>query len=420
MLAAKIVQACEAILRSVIIARFLGIELYAVYALVPAFVRPVQELFNANVGAAVVKYGTTYQQLPDQRKFLALLKMSYLITLLLYVIFVVCMLSVTLLLAHLFFAEVSVRGWVFVFACCSGLTLFDLVGKSILRLFDLFRVNAITEMAVAMTGLVIVVGVTRTQQPSIEVVLSVICVLLAVGAFIRNAVVFWEMRRELVGLWQAPLRELQSDRRRLFEFIMGNSLSRTLERSTRGLDVLMLGALASPAAVAIYDVSKKLSGMFLLLKDPLALAAYPQIAEGVAVKDTKRVVALLKGICQIVLVPAVTVLVLFSFSSEAVLGIWGSGFQNAGWTPALLMVRTMVALALFWAAPLALSLEMIRFQLIVRVGAVLCSFVLGWVLIQPLGAAGMAAGMLIGTTLGTMFLAYSGVRQLRRYTISNP
>jgi hypothetical protein len=50
--------------KSIIIARGLGADLYGNYVLVVAFVGTIQEFFNLNIGAAVIKFGADRNELP--------------------------------------------------------------------------------------------------------------------------------------------------------------------------------------------------------------------------------------------------------------------------------------------------------------------------------------------------------------------
>ena len=134
MVIAKGCRAGEIIIRSIIIARCLGVDLYAVYAVISAFALPFVNLFNANAGITVIKYGTEFKEAGDQKRVFALIKLSYLITTFLYLCFGAVVALAVWRLYPLFFDHQGLNSVVVVFALASGATLFSLLGKTLLAL----------------------------------------------------------------------------------------------------------------------------------------------------------------------------------------------------------------------------------------------------------------------------------------------
>ena len=65
-----------AFLRSVVIARGLGAEIYGTYAIVVAFVALIQEFLNPNIGTALIKFGAVYHDEQRTDKLMAMVKRS--------------------------------------------------------------------------------------------------------------------------------------------------------------------------------------------------------------------------------------------------------------------------------------------------------------------------------------------------------
>ena len=86
MVVARVVRALEVVVRSIVIARSLGIEVYAQYAVISAFVHPFISVFNPNIFASLIKFGTEYKEAEQPRELVALVKLGYSVSTLLYVL----------------------------------------------------------------------------------------------------------------------------------------------------------------------------------------------------------------------------------------------------------------------------------------------------------------------------------------------
>lgn len=403
--------------RSIIIARALGIEKYAAFALIIAFVGPIQELCNSNIGAAIVRYGTLFQTESQNSKTLALQKAAYALTTTLYFVQLAVVTVAIWLFYDVFFQVPDLHWLVVLFAAASGCTLFDATIKPMLRLHDKFQLYAIVDILSALATIAIVFLASGYFQGSLQAVMLTVATVVFMASLATNIAGLWALRPELRGIGSVRLSELKGQWNELIRFTLGNSLAGTVEKMTRRCDVLLLGALAPGTAVAIYDVSRKIAMSIMLLRDPISLAAFPQISRLLAEKRYPEFCQMLSGAYRIVTVPAILFLAAIYFFGNSIASLWGKEFGEAGTTLFLLSCRSMLFLVFFWTMSLILSLGLIRFQLFTSAIATLLGFIAAVPLTLAFADTGMAFAMFAATLVCQVVFAVRGLRlgRLRSY-----
>jgi O-antigen/teichoic acid export membrane protein len=452
MLVAKGVTLAELILRSVVIARSLGIELYAAYAIIVAFVGVVQESCNLNCEVAFIKFGAPFRKDQESEKLNALITLSYLATGIAYLLSVFL---IALLLAVGYELFIQVDGLYLqtvYFALASGLSFFGSLARAHLMLYDRFKVNACVEVAARMLGLLLIYATAWLFARNLAATLTAVIAAMIVTELAVLGVAAWELGVDLrwlnsfarcwgalgAGLLTAPkgttvglpasLGDLRSGgvrgqetraqhgldrrwlavgtmgalagrRREIARFVIGNSISTTLGRVMRKADVLIIASVGTPAAVAIYDVAKKFSALVVAIKDPLAMAVFPQVAQMIAAKQYGEFVKMLKSIYAILALPAIVTVGLFLFWGDQIAeGMFGDEFRNAGQTVFTLVLGSVLLVLSFWCNSFIVSLGRMRLQVTGYLLGAITSVVLGFTVAPVYGAIGMA----FATTMGVV------------------
>ena len=402
MLVAKISRAAEVVVRSIVIARSLGIELYAVYAIITAFTGPFMQFFNANLGSLLIKFGSEYREEGSREKVLALVKLSYLVTLAMYVAYVITVcLAVTLFYSFLI-SEPGLHLYLLLFAAAAGGTFFDLLAKSLLVLHDRFSVNTFVDIVCSILNVLLVATVAFWFKGNLAAIILVVAGTMISSTIIVSAAAFFELRNDLSGWYRVSIKKVSERYRELFRFAFGNSLSRSVESLTKGVDVVILALVATPAAVSIYDVCRKLASVFFMLKDPVTAAAFPQIAAMMAKKQFSDFSRLLASVYKVLWAPVLGCLLCVCFLDKLILGIWGEQFAQPGWVLFWTTLRTLVPLVFFWTVPTALSLGKVK----LRFYSTLIGTSIGLLLAFPLGllwqASGVAVAMLVSACVAEL------------------
>lgn len=412
MLIARVFRASEVVIRSIVVARSLGVEVYAVYAIVAAFTQPFINVFNANLGTSIVKFGTELKEENNQHMLVALIKLAYWVTCLLYALFAFVFFLGCTFFDALFEFDRSLIGYVVLFGLAGGATLFGLLGKALLALFMRFRVNTLVDLVITAVNVVVITLVAFLNPGNLTAILVTVACTMVFSPLVSNVAAFVELRGELGGAWDAKVGLLRARYNEYFRFTFGNWLARSLENATKSVDILILGSFASAPVVAVYDIARKLANIFFMMKDPIVIAAFPQVAGLLARKEYSVFKQLLASVYKMLLGPAIALLVLVVLLDDWILSIWGEGFANPGDVVVLTMCRTLVPLLCFWSIPLILSLGKVRVRLAAGVVSSVVGFGLALLLVQPYGGEGVAGAMLVGVLVNQTILMVCGLRAI--------
>ena len=414
MVLARAFRAGEAIIRSIVVARFLGVELYASYAVISAFALTWISVFNANIGTTLVKFGTELKEAGDAPKFRAIVRLAYVSTAALYALYCLVSVVATIFLYDVFFTEPGLRWQVILFSVASGASLFGLLGKTLLLMHNRFKVNTFVDISVSTLNVLIVLLVSVTYKQSLTAVVVAIAATIVFSELASNLAAFIELRGALKKWYCAPLVHLEGRFRGYYKFTFANAFARALEGMTKSLDILILASVASAPAVAVYDIARKLAGTLLLLKDPISLAAMPQFASLIARKEFITFKQLIHSVYMRMLPLGFGIFLLVALTDKWLLVIWGADFQDPGWVVLLAISRTMIILLFFWVIPLVLNMGLVRIRLVAVVVGSFTGFTLSIILVRTHGAEGVAFAMLIGALLNYMIMAIIGLRRIEK------
>lgn len=401
------------LIQSIVIARELGVERYGAFVIVGAFVGPILELCNPNLASVLLRFGTQSREQKRQRELVSLVQLSYLLAVTLYMTAIALVGVLVWLSYDLFFRTDGLAVCAVLFVSASALSIIDGNSHALLRMFNRFRIVALMECLAAVLGLVVVLVVARVWDASVSQFVLVVSTVLALRSIAVNLTCVFELRGQLRGITRFVFSELQVQFRRIIRFVVGNSLALTIEKTTRRCDMLVLSFMVPQSRVAVYDVARKISTTILLLRDPIALAAFPQVARLIERKDFSTLSGLLKSVYRVLAIPSIFGLFVLCVWGSEVAGLWGSEFKSSGWTVQLLSMRSMMFLIFFWTRSLILSLGMVRFQLRASILSTAFGFCIAIPLTLRFGADGMALAMLLATMGAQVAYAYVGLRTAR-------
>jgi len=193
--------------------------------------------------------------------------------------------------------------------------------------------------------------------------------------------------------------------RRLARFLLHTNLSLTLRVLSKKADILVISALSSPAAVALYKIAWRFAGSLLTVSDPLVTVLYPRIsklhASGDALAVRKLVGLVSKVLASLLSVPIIVFVV---FGRDILVFALGPDYAES-FPAVLIMLVGFAANAVFcWLRPLMLVHDMTGRILRTGVVAVLIQFSAIILLVPSLAATGAAIGVL--AYQATVLLSY--------------
>lgn len=398
-----------------VIARSLGIEQYGTYAVLFAFVSTVQEIFNLNFGAALIKYAADYRKQDRPDKVLALIKAGYLVSGAAALVSVPCIALITYLCYEMFFDVSGLAMLVTIFAASSSLGFLNTIARVILRIHNKFKVNSMVNIVVYSLEFATICGSLYIWPNDLIALVLSLSAVNVLSFLICNASAYWEVRHSISGFWLEPLSKLSDQRKVMTGFLLNNSLSMTIHKLMKKGDVLILAAFAGPAEVGLYDVARKLAFSLLVIKDPITLAVYPQIANLIANSSIKKIKRFLMNVTLVSATPYFFGVGLLFFLDEWIIGlVYGNEFIGARNALQLLTAVVGLEIICFWTVPYVLSLGKTGYRLRASLVTSAITVMLALLLVRTFGATGIAFAILVGGALlqaGFLFVVHRHLKE---------
>ena len=349
-----------------ITARALGPAGLGILALVESFVRIVDLILRLEPWQAVIRYAIQAQHRGDTAAFLRLIKLSVLIDAAGGVLAgVVCMILAPFVAPLIGLPEGVGEEYIWVMAL--GLFFsFRPTAIAVLRIFDRFDRLAWVDMISALVRLLLTV-VAWLAGLGIWAFLVILLVQSLLDGLLAFAVALHELRKRghhgaLTAQGLAALRENPG----FLRFLWNSNFNVILRQSANRFDVLVLGAMMSPAAVGVYQLGKRVMNRLTKLAGPLRQTIYPELArlwdKGKIHQFNRLVLIFSASILLLQLVIAVP----FMLNMERVIAVlFGPAFAGAGPVMNILLLSSII-----FASGVALNpalLSMGKDRMLVRV-----------------------------------------------------
>lgn len=404
-----------AFVRSIIVARGLGIEIYGIYAVVQAFISAILELFNLNVGTALIKFGAEY--LAEQRsdKLVVLLKLCLLITFCTAILGILLISGILLFFYDSFINYPGLTSVIIILSASVSLSFFDYIGQSILRLFFKFKLNSILQIIVTVFQ-VIVIGVTLLIYPK-NLIFFMVAVISGniIGSIITNVSVYYEIKEKIMPYYKCKYNIISEDIKRILKFVFANSGSRTLKTILNQGDVLLLGILSTPVQVGFYSIAKKLGYSILILIDPLVNAVFPQFSKITSEKKYKELKGMIKQTTFMILLPvSLLLLIVILWKQEIIILVYGAQYKGAENPLVLHLFSALISAITFWSLSLILSLGLVTFRFFASLASLIVGALIAIILTPEYGAVGTAVGVFIANLILSFLLSYVSIKMINK------
>lgn len=382
-------------LRSVILARVLGVELFGTLILIITVVQAIQELCNLNLPTALIKFGADYISSDSKHKAVAFTKASVIASILTACLSISIVVITFEYIYDWFVVVPGLHYAITLYAIAASLMLLTGLSSSLLRLNNKFRVASIAKMSADWIELAMIAGAILLVGDNLSILLPAIALALLLNALIYNGVSVWVLRGFLGSDIRVSLKVLKEDWLRIRTFILFNAPSNSLNMLMRYGDVLLLGALSNATQVGLFTIAKRLGLFVLRFTDPLYNSVYPQLASLVADRKFRETRIMLKRISTLLVFPvALMIAIIHFFGEEFIELIYGPLFREAVPAFEILLLAGGVTAVFFWIDALALSLGKVKQRLLVNVVSLSAGAILAIQLTPTYGAVGMAIGSL--------------------------
>jgi len=411
---ANIIGAGLGFLRSVFIARGLGVEIFGTYMIIMGFVFFLKEFINLNLGSAIIKFGAEFKAQNRDDKFAVLIKRSIKVSAIMAVVLVVVTAGLILISYNTFIERPHLHSFVIGFAVAAGVTYFNNITQACLRLFYKFKMNSIIQIIMDCIETVILVSAVIISPKNLTLFFIAAIVTRFLNAFVCNIMGFWEMKRELWPHKNASDSLIDEEYPVIRKFVIQNSLSNTLRSFIQQGDVLLLGTLAGAASVGFYSVAKKLAYSILTVTDPLVNSIFPQLSKLIAERKITELKRMISKIARLAIIPsAVLLLVVLFIKSFIIQMVYGVEYLPATNPFFILLVNAVFGSVTFWVLPLVQSLGLVGLRLRIYSIMLVVGAGIACLLIPVMLASGMAISMLVMNVVINLVFIYFSLQQMK-------
>ncbi|HAD98370.1 MAG TPA: hypothetical protein DCG19_13250 [Cryomorphaceae bacterium] len=407
-LAANILRAALLLLKGIIIARGLGVELYGTFNIIVAFVGLIHQFFSFPISSTIIKHGAAYLADKDMGKLVAIIKSGLLALFSLAVLSTLCVIALTFVMYDVFLSEAGLEWYILLYAVVSATMFVDEMSSTLFRLFYKFKQNSIIILVNVILELGIVGTVVYMFPSNFKYFFIAILASRLLSSIILNSSALLLLKSKIVGAWNTSVTEIREDWKQLINFTLANSGSRAVKTLINNGDVLLLAAVGGPVPVAFYNIAKKLAQSILILVDPLTNTIFPQLSLLIAKNRYREIKTMIRKVTGVFFVSSALFFVgVYLLRERIILLTYGAEYLNASKPFIYLVINAIVGAVLFWNLPLILSLGMARFRFIINIASLLVGGLVAYFLIDSMGAEGTAIGLLVAN--GIVVFTFSGV-----------
>ncbi len=380
-------------LKSVVIARGLGVEFYGLYVLITNFVLTIQDFFDLNISAGIVRYGAIYRNDNRIDKLISLIKLSLLSVLVTSMLSISIITLIVLLFYERLITHPGLELFIILYAIADLTTFIDPLGKGLLRLYYRFKLNSIIQSLCSLTELIIVSATIFVFKADLKAFIISLIIARILTALAYLGGMYWELRSELMPYVRARMSLIKDQYRELLEFVTANAMTRTLVTLGNRGDALLLGTLAGPAALAFYNLAKRTANMLMTIADPFAQGIFPQLANLMAQKKFAEVKTMLVKLSRSAAIPLVlSIPVVYLINEWFFQTIYGQDYIQASNPFMMLYLAAILATVFFWNHSFMLAAGLLKIRFYFILFSLLAGFGLAWWLIPSWQETGMAAG----------------------------
>jgi len=397
------VGAALSVVQGILVARWLGPELYGVAALVMTYPNLVHGFFDARSVSASVKYLGEYHARGEHDRALAMCGLGYAVDLAVACLTFLVLVLTARLAAEYIVHDPAVAGLMVIYG--AALVPRALVGTSnaILITLGRFPIIAAIDMVTALFRVTLIVGFVLAGWQVAGVVWANAVTATATG--ILYGALAWVLFRRAWGgsILQGRLRSLKGRRREIFSFLAYNDLTALIGMIPSQLDAILLGYFRNPTEVGYYKLAKSISRVARYLLGPLKSVTYAELTRLWGLSQKRAFSQKVKKVAIWIGFPlGLLVLLGGGFIPFALPLLVGEIYLPAVAATQLLFIGSAISLAFFWLRLIYLAQGHVRQMFILN-----CSVTVGFGLIYPLvirewGYMGASAWMLALQVAGTV------------------
>ena len=414
----NLIGAALSFVQGILVARWLGPELYGVAALVMSYPNVVYTFFDARSIEASVKFLSEFHGRNERERVLAICKLGYAVD------FAIASMSVLVVVISAPWAARSVASrpeaaWlIIVYTVAFIPRAMAGTSYSVLATLGKFSLVATVEIVASVLRAALVIGLVLAGWQVAGVVWGNAIALIATGLF--YGVLAWVLMHRTWGAspFQGNWQHLKGRRREILGFLAYNDLNALLSMIPKQMDVVVLGYFRNPAEVGYYKLAKSLSSATAYLTGPLQWVTYPQLIQLCNLEQRQNLYRKVRRLAMQVGLPlGLAVLAGMLFIPIVVPLLVGDSYRPAVVPTQLLLVGSAFSIAFFWLRPLYLAQGALKVW--VTISAIVVGLsVIGFLTVIPLWGFRGLATLLVLMNLAANLMAAIYLMRRRALRIS--
>ena len=389
---ANVVGAGLSLAQGIIIARWLGPELYGVAALVMTYPGLVFTFFDARSSEASVKYISEFQAQGDRDRVLGMCKLGYIIDLGIAILAFLTVFCTASWAAQAIAHRPEAVGLIVVYA--AAFIPRGLVGTSraVMVTLGKFPLIAWIEALTTFLRVVLVLGLALGGWQVAGVVWGN-TMAMAVRGLVQGAIGWLMIYRHWGALpFQGKLQNFQQERMEIVRFLFYKNITALLGMIPKQIDIFLLGYFRSPLEVGYYQLAKKSSSIVSYFVRPLQSVTYPEISRLSGLGKISAIQNQVKKLAfQVGLPLGLTVLVVTLLLPSGLTIFFGNEYQPATKAIQLLFLGSAIWLTFFWLKPVFMATGEMKFWASNSALVVISSLLFYPLLIPKWGYIGLSA-----------------------------
>jgi len=406
------VGAVLSFVQGILIARWLGPELYGVAALVMSVPSLVYTFFDARSAEASVKFLSEFDARGEREQALAMCKVGYAVDFAIAGLALLVILLLSPWAAKMVVKHPEMTGLIVLYG--SAFLPRALIGTSyaVLATLGHFLTIALidTLTSVLRFGLVIVLVVLGWK---VSGVVWGNAIAMAATGLLYAIVAYSLVKRRWGRSWLfADWSYLKGWRREILAFLAYNDLNALLGMIPKQLDVVILGYFRNPTEVGYYKLAKSLAGVVGYIIGPLQSVVYPEFARLEGIGDANASWQKVRKLALQVGLPLGSVIACGALLLPSILpALVGEAYRSAVSAAQLLLLGSAIWLGFFWLRPVYFAKGRLCAWTQISAVVVLLSIVGFFTVVPMWGYIGLSFWLMLmnglGHTLGLWLISRS-------------
>jgi O-antigen/teichoic acid export membrane protein len=411
LLASRSVLAVLSLFYLGIVTRALGVVGFGRFALITGAAQTLATLVAFQSWQVVVQYGVGPLARSDQRALARLFRGSAVLDFASAVVGCLCAVVILELWSEALGIGPTLKRATLIFAIVQVITIRS-TPLGILRLRDRFSLAAIADSVTPVTrfvGAILVWVIHPTVQGFL--------VAWGIAEVLTSATYWWMVASR--GDWALILRgrgvrRLAADYPGIVKFALSTNASSTLGLSSKQVPLLLVGAVAGPAAAGVFRLAAQIAQALAKLSQLLARAAFPEVVRAVKDASPRDLGRILSRLFLASGAAAIVILLLIMALGKPVLTLVGGHDFRSAW-PILLWLAAAgcLDLATVGVDTVMTALQRAGTVFAIRAAGVVVLFVAAFALTPHYGTTGVAIAVTIGSAAVATLMAFASLRLTR-------